>query len=64
MNDDVVAPLAMATDLPFPGDEPPTVTRPQTPALVRTPRPESFRPSQVWLAGQIARAVARGQRVL
>ena len=39
------------------------VTAPAAPAIV-TPEPPSFRRSEATLAGRIARAVARGQRVL
>jgi hypothetical protein len=40
------------------------VTAPAGAPAIVTPEPPSFRRSEAYLAGRIARAVARGQRVL
>jgi len=42
----------------------PAGNRPPAPAPARAPIDDSFRRSESDLAGQLARAVARGQRVL
>ena len=64
MNDDDTDTRAITGDLSPPGGESPRAE--QRPAAARPSRPQpiAFPRSEAYLAGQIARAVARGQRVL
>jgi len=67
MTDDEFEMRAAAGDLP-PLPEPPVAAPAVRPTKVTVraaaPEPDSFRRSEATLAGLIARAVARGQRVL